>query len=306
LSEFQVPRAVARMNIEAHGEAGRAWLSARPALLEELQARWKITIGTAFQGGVVGFVAPAERSSGERMVVKVSYVEEETRHEPDALSFWNGDGAARLLDAVPDRGALLLERLEPGTSLESHTDRDEAISIACSLLRRLWRPVSDPHPFTTVPHVVSRWARELPQRYERFGAPFEAPLVEQAVALCAEFAASNEEPVLAHRDYHLGNVLAARREPWLLIDPKPLVGERAFDTGHLVRSLLPAHPDLAETVRIARRLAAELHLEIERVTAWAFIRSVEDALWGLGVGTRDVERDLERARILSELAAGRP
>jgi len=284
---------------------GRAWLAALPAPVAELEDRWQLTdVGPAFEGGVVGFVAPAVRRDREPVVVKISYVEDETRNEADALAFWDGHGAVGLLDADRDRGALLLERLEPGTSLDAHPDRDEAISVACSLLRRLWHPVPDPHPFGSVPDRAARWAHELAERFQRAGAPFDRHLVDQATRLCVELARSREEPVLANSDYHLGNVLASRREPWVLIDPKPLVGERAFDTGHFLRSLLPVDLDPSAVGRLTKRLASELSLGPERVRAWAFVRSVEDALWGLTVGS-DAEWDLECARVLAGLRRGR-
>lgn len=296
---LDIPDAVVQMNISANGEAGRAWLESLPGIVEELRARWGLTIGPAFEGGVVGFVAPAERPGGERAVLKVSFMDEETRHEADALEVWDGDGAVRLLDADPGLGALLLERLEPGTSLEDHLDRNEAFSIGCGLLRRLWRPVPDPHPFPLVRDLARRWAHELPERFDRLGGPFEPSLVREGADLCTQLAASTEPAILANRDYHLGNVLAAQREPWLLIDPKPLAGERAFDTGHLLRSLLPAQIDHSVVRGMVERLGEELALGPERVRAWAFVRSVEDVLWGLGTGGADVRWDLECARLLA-------
>jgi streptomycin 6-kinase len=298
MDELSIPDAVVTMNLAAHGEAGRAWLDSLPVLLAELRDRWRLSVGRPYAGGAVAFVAPAEREDGERVVLKVSFVEEETRNEADALALWDGVGVVRLLDADRDRGALLLERLEPGTSLEEHPDRDEAISIACRLLRRLWRPVPGPHPFSLVTDVARRWAVELPERFERLDVLFEPSLVDQAVALCLERSASNEDQVLANRDFHLGNVLAARREPWLLIDPKPLVGEPAFDTGHFLRSLLRNASSTSHAGELTRQLASELGLDPEHVRQWAFIRSVEDVLWGLAVGS-GVEWDLECARALA-------
>jgi len=259
-----------------------------------------LTIGPAFAGGAVGFVAPAERRGGDRLVLKVSFVDEETQHEPDALRHWDGDGAVRLVDAEPARGALLLERLEPGTALGDHPDRAEAIGIACSLLRRLWRPVPDGHPFSLVRDLAARLADELPGRFVRQDRPFDERLLRTAADLCHDLADSSEEAVLANRDFHLWNVLAAEREPWLVIDPKPLVGERAFDTGHLLRTLLPERPDGGAVDAIVDRLAAELELEPAHVRAWALVRSVDDALWGLSTGGTDVEWDVRCARLLAE------
>jgi streptomycin 6-kinase len=300
VTALEIPDEVVRMNLSAHGAAGRAWLGSLPRLVEELTDLWSLTIGTAFTGGAVGFVAPAERHGGERLVLKVSFVDEETRHEPDALRLWDGDGAVRLVDAEPARGALLLERLEPGTPLADHPDRSEATGIACSLLKRLWRPVPDGHPFPLVRDLAARLADELPGRFVRQDRPFDERLLRRAVDLCRGLAASSEEAVLANRDFHLWNVLAAEREPWLVIDPKPLVGERAFDTGHLLRTLLPERLDVGSVDTIVSRLANELELEPAHVGRWAFVRSVDDALWGLSVGRTDVGWDVRCAHLLAE------
>ena len=95
-------------------------------------------------------------------------------------------------------------------------------------------------------------------------------------------------------------MLAAERELWLVIDPKPLVGERAFDTGHLLRTLLPERLDLGSVDSIVGRLAHELELEPAHVRRWAFVRSVDDALWGLSVGGTDVGWDVRCAHLLAE------
>jgi streptomycin 6-kinase len=300
VTTLEIPDAVVQMNLAANGEAGRAWLAFLPELVDELTRRWSLTLGPAFGGGVVGFVASAERPDGERLVLKVSFVDEETRHEPDALRQWDGDGVVRLLDAEPERGALLLERIEPATALGDHPDRGEAISIACALLQRLWRPVPEPHPFTLVRDLASRLADELPRRFDRQRRPFDKELLRTAVDLCHDFVSSSEEMVLVNRDFHLGNVLAAEREPWLVIDPKPLVGERAFDTGHLVRTLLPERLDVRSVDAIVGRLAAELELEPAHIRAWALVRSVDDALWSLSTGGTDIDWDVRCARLLAE------
>ena len=47
--------------------------------------------------------------------------------------------------------------------------------------------------------------------------------------------------MLVHQDLHGDNVLAAQREPWLVIDPKPLAGEREFAVAPIVRSAELGH-----------------------------------------------------------------
>lgn len=289
------------MLLACHQEEGREWLHNLPRVLEELCERWRLRIGTPFEGGCVAFVAPAKDAEGRRLVLKVSILDDETRHEGDALAFWAGRGAVQLIDRDPQHGALLLERAAPGTPLSSLPDQDEAIRIGCEVLRRLWRPIPSPHPFQTVPQLALRWSRTLPAGFENAGRPFPRSLLDRAVELCAELANSAEAPVVANRDFHFGNVVSAMREPWLAIDPKPLAGERAFDTGYLLRSLLSDHFDAAEVHRLARLLSVELQLPIQRVAAWALVRAVENALWYLETEQTGAAPEVACAEALLEL-----
>jgi streptomycin 6-kinase len=230
----------------------------------------------------------------------VSLTDEEHGLEGDALARWAGAGAVRLLDRVAEPNAMLLERCEPGTPLLGHPDRDAAITIACGILRRLEVPLEPGHPFMPVTELARRYATWIPEEFARLGRAFDARLADEAAALCAAFAKETSRPHLVNRDFHLGNVLAAQREPWLAIDPKPLAGERAFDTGHLLRDLLPDPLEPPTVGRVVARLADELDLDAERVRAWALVRSVENALWCLEDGDppdRDVAVAAELARL---------
>src|SRR5207245_9210962 len=96
------------------------------------------------------YVAPATRFDSGRTpmpcVLKVSRHAREAANEIAALRLWAGRGAARLIEADPELGALLVERVEPGTMLVNvaETDDDGATIIAASVLRQLWEPVLKP------------------------------------------------------------------------------------------------------------------------------------------------------------------
>jgi streptomycin 6-kinase len=278
-----VPGQVAR--VWAESAEGRALLAGLPAVLADLCARFGVTrIGSPWPGGCVGYVVPATLRDGRRAVLKLSLSDEEHVHEADALERWAGDGAVQLLDRVREPNAMLLERCEPGTPLIEHPDRDAAIAVACRLLRRLERPLAAGHPFLPVTELAHRYTTWIPSEFARLGRAFDPALAVEAAALCAAFASDDSPPYLVNRDFHLANVLAAQRQPWLAIDPKPLAGERAFDTGHLLRDLLPDPLDRPLVGRTVRRLADELGLEPGRVRGWALVRSVENALWCLQDG----------------------
>ena len=89
-----------------------------------------------------------------------------------------------------------------------------------------------------------------------------------------ELPRSSSDEVLLTTDLHAGNVLRAQRERWLVIDPKPFVGDRAYDaTQHLFnckRRLLAA-PDAT-----IRRFADLLVVDHERVRLWMFARAAAE------------------------------
>ena len=144
-----------------------------------------------------------------------------------------------------DGAALLVERCVPGTTLWELRDEEEANRIACGMLQRLWRPPPPDHVFRPLASEALRWAEELPREWSLMGEPFERRLIGGAVDAVQELVPTQGELVVVHQDFHGGNVLRAEREPWLTIDPKPLVGERAFDAASLSTNLRTATPRAA-------------------------------------------------------------
>jgi streptomycin 6-kinase len=294
-----VPHQVA--SVWSRCDEGRRLLATLPEVIAALCERFAVAaIGPPWPGGWVGYVVPAVRADGTPAVLKLSLRDEEHVLEADALALWDGDGAVRLLDRVAEPNAMLLERCEPGTPLQAHPDRDAAVTIACGVLRRLERPLEDGHPFLPVAELAGRYADWIPAEFARLGRAFDPGLAAQATALCAAFADDTSAPVLVNRDFHLANVLAAQREPWLTIDPKPLAGPRAFDTGHLLRDVLPLALAPGIVARTVARLADELELAPADVRDWALVRSVENALWCLDDGD-DPSWDLAVAAELARL-----
>jgi streptomycin 6-kinase len=220
-----------------------------------------------------------------------------------ALVKWcGGRGAARLLEVDLRRGAMLLERLEPGAPLTSVRDDEEATSIVAGVLKQLWRPVPPDHPFPT----VSEWAQGMERLKSNLGGgtgPLPSPLVERAEALFAELLPSQAESVVLHGDLHHFNVLAAQREPWLAVDPKGVVGEAAYDTGaflHNPEQLLNTPHSGQVLERRIDLLTEELDLDRSRVRGWAISQAVLAAYWGWEDSGRVWEKALTFAELLSE------
>jgi streptomycin 6-kinase len=295
-----------RSTIQLRGEAGAAWLERLPSLIADCERRWRIKVGPPFPGLWVNWVAPADCIDGTPTVLKLSFPgDKEFRTEAEALRLFEGRGAARLLRLDLDRGAMLLERCEPGVPLGSVEDDAQATSIAADVMKRLWRPVPDDHSFP----LVSEWAQGLARLRRRFGGgtgPLPTRLVEEAEALFDELLASQAESVLLHGDLHHLNILSAHRQPWLAIDPKGVVGEPAYDVAALLHNpveLLEAPRPGGLLERRVEILTEELGLDRARVRGWGVSQAVLAAYWGLEDSGRVWEEALIFAGLLSKIKA---
>jgi streptomycin 6-kinase len=238
---------------------GAGWLARLPDLVEEAARRFGVRVLEAFEPATTSFVAPVEFPDGREAVLKVNFPDRESEGEADALAWWDGHGAVRLLASAHDLRALLVDRCRPGRQLWSVSDDDTATRLAADVLRKLWRPVTDALPVRTLAEEAEIWSRHvsLPPHWRAL-------------------ARSQPELVVCHQDLHGGNVLADREHGWVAIDPKPLAGERAFDVASLIR-------DRREglTREIVRRrmdiLVEELDLDRERVRGWAIVHALA---WG--------------------------
>ena len=278
---MSVPEAFARTQTGVHGEMGAAWLAQLPALLEACAQRWSLTILPPFANLSYNYVAPAVMADGTDVVLKVGVPHPELFGEMDALRLYEGRGMVRLLECEREQGIMLLERLKPGTPLLA-LDDERATSIAAYLVHRYRRPLPREHSFPT----VARWAKGLQRLRSRFDGgtgPFPRRLVATAESLFAELLASSTQPVLLHGDLHHENILAAKREPWLAIDPKGVAGEPAYEVGAWLRNPLPALLQASQPARVlARRVdqfAEGLGFERERLIGWGIAQAVLSAWW---------------------------
>ncbi|MHB8685509.1 MAG: aminoglycoside phosphotransferase family protein [Dehalococcoidia bacterium] len=286
---------------DVYGPDGTAWLRRLPALLRAAEERWEIRLQEPFPLSY-NYVAPALRADGGSAVVKAGFPPRETRNEIAALRHFDGHGSVRLIDADPERGLLLLERIEPGTALVALHDDDAATAIAAAVMRALSRPPDGAYPFPTVGGWAARFAAAPPDAR----GPLPARLVAAAEAHFQELLASSGEAVVLHGDLHHGNVLDAGGGAWVCIDPKGVIGERAYEAGALLRNPLPgiaSWPDLPRILaRRVDRLSEELGIDRARIVGWGVAQAVLSAFWSYEDHGRGWEPAIAVAAALDALA----
>jgi len=271
----------------ALGPEWASWLDRLPGLVREVTEDWELVCdGSEVWHGFASVVLPVRTTAGRAAALKVCFDgDEESVHEALTLRRWAGSGAVLLLRADPARRALLLERLHRGDL--SRLPDIEACEVVGSLYARLHVPALP--QLRTVTSYVDRWLDALASA----GADIPLPrrLVQQTISLGRDLVADPASVgALVHGDLHYENVLAADREPWLVIDPKPMSGDAHYEPAPMLWNRwdeVVAGGDVrAATRRRFHALVDAAGLDEERARDWVLVRSLLNAHWTI----EDAER----------------
>lgn len=275
----RLPRSVLAM--AERGPEWAAWVDRLHGLLTGLLDEWQLSPDGLWVMGFASVVLPVRDRGGTPFALKVAFPDTESEHEHLALTRWDGDGVVRLVRADPHRRAMLLERLEGPTLLESWDL--EACEIVGGLYARLHRPSGA--PFRRLSEVLAVPVEQLASLPRN--APVPRRLVEHAVSLGRGFLADPEtDGVLIHTDLHYANVMRGTREAeeWLVIDPKPLSGDPSYEVAPM---LWNRFDEVAGDVRngVRRRFHTVIDaagLDEDRARDWVVVRMMVNALETLG------------------------
>jgi len=255
-------------------------LAALPDRVEELSARWRLELGEPFEpGGNCSWVAPGIDADGRDMVLKVAWKHTEALHEAEGLAALGGRGAAEVYafdNIAEDTTAMLLERCRPGAELRERPEAEQHV-VVTELLQCVWEvDLPANHPFRPLSVMADDWTARAEARLAADPTRLDAGLAREGLGLFRELSRTGPTEVLLCTDLHAGNVLSGQRHPWLLIDPKPYVGDPHYD---VLQHLLNCNESLqANPIDLLNRVADLAGLDAERVRQWLFARCVQQSL----------------------------
>ncbi|WP_431894573.1 aminoglycoside phosphotransferase family protein [Nonomuraea sp. bgisy101] len=293
---IEVPEELAAHHLVYADDAGPSWTADLPGLAEHFLDRWDLRPDGAVLHGMVSLVIPVRRADGTLAALKLQPATGESIGEGPGLRAWAGDGIVHLLDEAtvpsptsPHRAnALLLERLDGDRSLEAMPDCERALEILTDLLARL---VTHPGPegMRTLGDIASGMLEEAPELLPQ-AHPDDRVWLERSAAAVRELAGEAGDRLL-HWDLHYSNVLAGAREPWLAIDPKPLVGDPGFELMPALRNRRPSTDVRGTVLRRFDLMVERLGLDRERAVGWTLGRLLQDGLWDLEDGEARINQD---------------
>jgi streptomycin 6-kinase len=206
------------------GGDGRAWVAALPGRLQEIADMWDLTLGEELPERLFACCVEATTAEGGEAVLKLSSPWARGADELSALRAWDGRGAPSVLRADEDAGAVLLERIRPGSPAAGAGAADVAVLL--SLLR-----VEPPAALPALDAIVR-------ERVERAVAEERAqgPRVEWAWAALTRLSAEMPAAALVHGDLGPRNVVRCARRGLCALDPVPCSGDPAYDAASWIHA----------------------------------------------------------------------
>ncbi len=264
--------------ISIYGEKGRVWLNALPGLVTAISSKLDLHDLKEVTNLSYNYVLSGLQGDNP-IILKLGLDNEALSREVFALKCFSGCGAVKVL--AEDEGMLLLERAVPGTSLKDYfpNREHESIEIACNVMKKLHQasiPVSHnfPHIKDWLAALDKDW--NIPKHYLQKARKFRDQLLQ-----------TSETDVLLHGNLHHDNILQ-NGDDWLVIDPKGVIGEPAYEVAAFIRNPIPElmhHADATTIIHNRITQFSELiGIPAKRILDWCFVQAVLAWVWALEDG----------------------
>lgn len=273
----------ARRRAEAQGRAGRDWLEALPARVEEVARRWRLDLDTVLDGGSESLAVAAVCADGRRAVLKMAppwadVAGPQTR----ILQAAQGRGYAELYAVDATLGALLIERLGRRLDQMGWTP-DAEMAALCAVFREAWTVRVDPAGLMDGRAKAQSLIAFIEATAAALDHPLSAAVISQARAYAEDRAVSHDaaRAVIAHGDGHAANALQGEDGVFRFIDPEGLFIAPAYDLGVLMREWpddILAGDAAARGRARSRMLADRCGQDAEAVWRWGYLETVSTGL----------------------------
>lgn len=271
-------RAFKQNIISIYGIEGKQWLKALPEITSKIAEEYNLSNLKPINNLSYNYVLSGFQDS-EAIILKLGLDVDGFKREAAALMAFSGFGVVQIFSE--DTGLLLLECAIPGFSLKSYFPGkdDEAINITANMIKRLHKaPIPSTHAF---PHIKD-WVAA-------FDKNFNIPMkyLQKARRLRDNLLETSTKKVLLHGDLHHDNILQNGGD-WVVIDPKGVIGEPAYEVAAFIRNPIPellTHADAPNIIHNrVTRFAESLELSERRIIDWCFVQAVLAWVWALEDG----------------------
>jgi streptomycin 6-kinase len=255
-----------------------AWLDELPRVLSGLADQWELEFDSVIPRSSVAVVIRCHMSDGHPAVLKVSPDRRRLANEAAALGRWTTGHTPSVFAVDEGVGALLLEAIDPGTSLVESLAYPRLESVA-ELLTSLHAGV----PGKSFPRLADRVTylfdsgEKAYRRHPDLAELIPVELYERGRQFATQLASNIPLTALLHGDLTPRNILDGGRRGLVAIDPAPCLGnDLAFDAIDLVLWRADGVATIAERAKaLAARIGADAGRLLDWCTAFAAMTALE-------------------------------
>ncbi|OGT39706.1 MAG: hypothetical protein A3F12_01700 [Gammaproteobacteria bacterium RIFCSPHIGHO2_12_FULL_38_14] len=287
LYDFLISKNIRENIIALYGATGRQWLENFPQFLSRYEKQWNFKAIKSFDDAQFNIVLDAET-----VVFKCCVPNRVFNTEVKALQHYNGNGAVKLLEYDIKNGAMLIEKINPGTLLEKVVSVEDATKKAINTCRKLHKPIDDQTPFPTLQDWFEGFDQSIYAKFNGTPGPFSKELINQAKSMSDSLLQSQSGLVLLHGDLHYANLLSAENGECIAIDPKGVIGEAEFEIPlpRITNPMSKHETSLSHVTNPVSKKELLRHLDCyvelsgfdrKRIYNWLFVKSVLAAWWSV-------------------------
>ncbi|MFC5602286.1 aminoglycoside phosphotransferase family protein [Sporosarcina koreensis] len=298
---MNVPTSFQDKIINCFGEAGEKWLETLKDNLTGIAESWGLTLESPVTNLSYNYVIHVTDQNNNPYILKMGLPGFDFSNEIRTLRLYNGQGCARLVRADEERGAMLLEKLQPGMMLCTETDEEIVIQTFCHVWKQIRRPLPEDGDFPTVLHWASAFTK-YQSNYPENDGPIPNEWVAMAADYLHEIQQTTKEIGLLHGDLHHENILFSNERGWLAIDPKGVGGDPYFDVVSFMINHLFTKPDPEALLKLRVELICELlQFDRERFLKAAVAMSTLYACWSVEDKDPDLDKTFQCAKWFNDL-----
>lgn len=225
-------------------------------------------------------------------------IAETLRTECTALREFGG-AFCRVYEADLDAGAMMTERILPGTVLRSIPETDKRVRIFCELYQGIHVIPADAGAYPTYMEWVEKITAYMKNRAD---FPVLYAHMRRACEICAALWTRYPRRMLLHGDFHHDNILyQAATDSWRIIDPKGVTGDPLFD---LPRFILNEYTDectpaaVTKITDIVQNIAALLAVPALDLARALYVETAMSECWCVEDGDQPTMPNLHTAEMV--------
>lgn len=284
-----------RDRLVAHyGQPVTSWLEEVPARLAVAARASNLQLGGYHDAGHASALAVARTRDGTPVMLKAWFDRDRYRRETAALRHWEPVNG-RVVREHDDRLAVACLEVVggvPGGAVRP-CDSDEQVANALARLHRL--PASSAGFPSLDVYLGEEVAPRIRRRADGCGQLLPPRCLTLGLESLDRLPSAGTEPALLHTDLYQENVPFERGGRPVVLDPLPMIGDRAFDW-----AFWTVYFDLArDPVRRLRIAAHASSIAIETLVPWCLMLCLDGLLHYREVGDR---REARMVEVMTALA----